>query len=133
MNTSTLIRIAAALLLAATLSNTQAASALQELAAADASFKYSAERDLWVQISAYDREGAPADLRTVEILEALNADGNETRVLERGLTDATGSFERKVRVPAATKQLTVRVGVLGITDTVTMNLDAGGTLTHTFE
>jgi len=133
MNNSTLIRFAAALLLAATLSNTQAASTLQAVVCADAGFQYSAERDLWVQISAYDREGAPADLRTVEILEALDADGNETRVLERGLTDATGSFERKVRVPAATKQLTVRVGVLGITNTVTMNLDAGGTLTHTFE
>jgi len=133
MNTSTLIRFAAALLLAATVSNTQAASSLQDLVSANANFQYSAEQDVWVQIAAYDIEGAPADLRAVEILEALDADGNETRVLERGLTDATGSFERKVRVPAATRQLTVRVGVLGITNTVTMNLDGSGTLTHTFE
>jgi len=133
MNTNTLIRIAAALLLAATVANTQAATALQDVVRADANFHYSAEQDLWVQLDAYDMEGAPADLRSVEILEALDADGNQTRVLDRGLTDTTGHFERKIRVPATTKQLTVRVGVLGITNTVTLALDGNGSVRHTFE
>ncbi len=132
MNNKTLTRFAAALVLTAAVSSTEAA-ALQDLVSVDANFQYSAEQDVWVRIAAYDMEGAPADLRTIEVLEPLDADGNDTRVLDRGLTDATGNFERKVRVPAGTKQLMVRVGVLGITNTVTMNLDGSGSLTHTFE
>lgn len=132
MNASTLIRSAAALLLAVTVSATQAAT-LQQLVCADPGFQYSAEQDVWVQIAVYDLEGAPADLRTVEIIEALDADGTATRVLDKGLTDATGNFERKVRVPSSTRQLTVRVGVFGINNVVTMNLDGSGSLTHTFE
>jgi hypothetical protein len=132
MNANTLIRSAAALLLAVTVSATQAAT-LQQLVTADPGFQYSAEQDLWVQIAVYDMEGAPADLRTVEIIEALDADGTATRVLDKGLTDTTGNFERKVRVPSTTRQLTVRVGVFGINNVVTMNLDGSGSLTYTFE
>ena len=36
-------------------------------------------------------------------------------------------------LPAAAKQLGGRVGVLGITNTVTMNRDGSATPTHTFE
>lgn len=132
MNANTLTRFATALFLAVTVSATQAAT-LQQLVSADPAFQYSAEQDLWVQIAVYDIEGAPADLRTVEIIEALDADGNETRVLDKGLTDATGTFERRVRVPTSTKQITVRVGVFGTNNVVTMNVDGSGTLTHTFE
>ena len=104
MNTNTLIRFAAALLLAAATANSYAATRLQDVVSANPGFQYAAERDLWVQITAYDVEGVPADLRSVEILEALDAAGNQTRLLDKGLTDATGNFERKVRVPSTTKK-----------------------------
>jgi len=133
MTTNILIRFAAALLLVAVSSNSFAAAQLQAVASADASFQYSAERDLWVQIAAYDVEGVPADLRSVEILEALDTEGHATRVLDKGLTDATGNFERKVRVPAGTTRLTVRVGVFGIPNSATLNLDSSGVIVHTFE
>lgn len=132
MPANVLTRLAAALFLTATVAATQAA-ALQEVASADANFQYSSERDLWVQIAAFDLDGAPADLRSIEVLEARDADGNETRVLDRGLTDTTGHFERKVRVPVAATHLTLRVGVLGISNMVTLHLDGSGTLSHTFE
>ncbi|HYN79556.1 MAG TPA: hypothetical protein VES73_17375, partial [Lamprocystis sp. (in: g-proteobacteria)] len=96
MNTNTLLRLAAALVLVAAAANTYAAAQLQNLVSAKADFQYSAEQDLWVQITAYDLEGVPAELRSVEIMEALDAAGNETRLLDKGLTDATGNFERKV-------------------------------------
>ncbi len=158
MTTNTLIRFAAALLLAAACSSTFAAAqlkdvvspdadfqpatttrtapgsgGLKDVVSPDADFQYTAEQDLWVQIAAFDVEGAPADLRSVEILEALDAEGQETRVLDKGLTDATGTFERKVRVPVGTTQLTVRVGVFGIPNTATLDLDGSGVIVHTFE
>jgi hypothetical protein len=133
MTTNTLTRFATALLLVAACSSTFAAAQLKDVVSPDADFQYTAEQDLWVQIAAYDVEGAPADQRSVEILEALDAEGQQTRVLDKGLTDATGSFERKVRVPAGTRQLTVRVGVFGIPNSVTLNLDDSGAFVHTFE
>lgn len=133
MTTNTLIRYAAALLLAAACSSTFAAAQLKDVVSPDADFQYTAEQDLWVKIAAFDVEGAPADRRSVEILEALDADGQQTRVLDKGLTDATGNFERMIRVPAGTKQLTVRVGVFGIPNTATLNLDGSGVTVHTFE
>lgn len=133
MTTNTLIRFAAALLLVVACANTFAAARLQEIVSPDADFQYTTEQDLWVQISAYDVEGAPADQRSVEILEALDAEGQATRVLDKGLTDAAGSFERKVRVPAGARQLMVRVGVFGIPNTVTLDLDGSGVIEHTFE
>ena len=133
MTTNTLIRFTTALLLVAACANTFAAAQLQDVGSPDAAFQYTAEQDLWVQIAAYDVEGAPADQRSVEILEALDAEGQATRVLDKGLTDATGSFERKVRVPAGARQLMVRVGVFGIPNSVTLNLDDSGVFVHTFE
>ncbi len=132
MKTNALTRFAAALILAAVATAPQAA-ALQDLVSADPSFQYSTERDLWVDVSAFDLEGAPADLRTVEVLEVLDGEGAQTRVIEKGLTDETGSFQRKIRVPANVRQLTVRVGVLGIDNTLTLDPAGRNEITHTFQ
>lgn len=131
MKTNALTRFAAALILAAAATAPQAA-ALKDLVSADPGFQYSAERDLWIDVTAYDIEGVPADLRTVEVLETLDADGN-TRLLDKGLTDETGSFQRKIRVPANVRQLTVRVGVLGIDNTLTLDPNGRTDITHTFQ
>ena len=132
MKTNALTRFAAALILAAVATAPQAA-ALKDLVSADPSFEYSTERDLWVDVSAFDLEGAPADLRTVEVLEVLDAEGTQTRVIEKGLTDETGSFQRKIRVPANVRQLTLRVGVLGIDNTLTLDPAGRNEITHTFQ
>jgi hypothetical protein len=133
MHNSTLIRLVATVLLTAVVSNVYAAAALQDVVTARADFQYSAERELWVQLSVVDVEGAPAELTSVEILEAGDAQSQGDRLLEKGLTDAGGGFERQIRVPATVKQLTVRVGVLGITNIVTLTLDDSGVVSHDFE
>jgi hypothetical protein len=133
MNKSNLIRLAAAVLLAALVSNAYAVAPLQDVVAAQADFQYSAERTIWVQISVCDVEGAPAELTTVEILDDSDPDGLGGQVVEKGLTDATGGFERQIRVPATAKQLTVRVGAMGIANVVTLTLDDSGVVSHSFE
>jgi hypothetical protein len=127
---TTLIRIAALALVIAS-ANLQASTALKDAVTVDAGFAYATEQDLWIDLSVYDIEGAHADHRVVEVLEQL--DGAEVRVIEKGLTDATGSFQRQIRVPATAGTITVRVGVFGISNSVEVALDGSGTLTHTFE
>lgn len=130
---SATIRLLTAAFLVAAFASAQAAAQLQDLVSADAEFRFSGERDLWVQLSVFDVEGAPADLTTVEILEAGDAMGQGARLLEKGLTDASGAFERQIRIPATAKQLTVRVGVLGIANIVTLTLDDSGVVSHAFQ
>lgn len=105
---------------------------LQEMVHPDQAFGYNAEEDLWVEINVNDLEGAPAGLRTVEILEPVPGRDGEFRVIERGLTDDWGNFDRKIRVPTRVKDLVVRVGVLGIDNTALIPLDATRTLHHEF-
>lgn len=105
---------------------------LKQAVCPDPDFGFSAEEDLWVEVSVNDLEGAPAGLRTVEILEPVEGTEGEFRVIERGLTDDTGHFDRKVRIPTRIKNVMIRVGVLGIDNTALVPVEANHSLHHEF-
>ena len=127
---SALIRFAALALLI-TAGNLHASAALDDVVTVAPGFAFQTERDLWVDLSVYDLEGAPADLRVVEIVE--QREGAAVRVIEKGVTDASGSFQRQIRIPATATTITVRVGVFGISNSVELALDDSGAVSHTFE
>lgn len=102
---------------------------LNQVAHPNLAFGFDAERDLWVEISVNDVEGAPAGKRTVEVLEPVNG---AYRVIERGLTDDQGNFDRQIRVPGAVKNLLIRVGVMGIDNSVLVPVNATLGLHHEF-
>ncbi len=105
---------------------------LKQVVCPDPDFGFSAEEDLWVDVSVNDLEGAPAGMRTVEILEPVAGTEGEYRVIERGLTDDWGHFDRKVRIPTRIKNVMIRVGVLGIDNTAVVPIEANHSLHHEF-
>jgi hypothetical protein len=98
----------------------------------DQAFGFDTERDLWVEVSVNDVEGAPAGQRTVEVLEPIDGEDGGFRVIERGLTDEWGNFDRQIRVPSSVKNVLIRVGVFGIDNSALVPVDATLNLHHEF-
>jgi len=112
--------------------NSKTSGPLKQVVQPDQDFGFSAEQELWVEISVNDLEGAPAGMRTVEVLEPVAGLDGEYRVIDRGLTDDWGNFDRKIQVPSSVKNLMIRVGVLGIDNAALVPVDATHTLHHEF-
>jgi hypothetical protein len=53
-------------------------------------------------------------------------------VIERGLTDEWGNFDRQIRVPSSVKNVLIRVGVFGIDNSALVPVDATLNLHHEF-
>lgn len=113
-------------------SGSKGQGALQDAVEVDPSFDFSAEKDVWVEVSVNDLEGAPAGHRTVEVLEPVPGEDGKFRVIERGFTDDWGNFDRQIRIPGSIQNLMIRVGVKGIANTATVPLDSALTLHHEF-
>jgi hypothetical protein len=107
------------------------AADIQDAVRADQEFDYQSERDVWIDVEVFDIEGTPAANRVIEILEPLDEAGFRTRLIDKGVTDDGGRFDRGVRVPSYLTQLVIRVRVLGIENQVMLPLD-GSDLRHEF-
>jgi hypothetical protein len=105
---------------------------LNQVVQPDQAFGFDTERDLWVEVSVNDVEGAPAGQRTVEVLEPIDGEDGGFRVIERGLTDEWGNFDRQIRVPSSVKNVLIRVGVFGIDNSALVPVDATLNLHHEF-
>lgn len=113
-------------------SSSKSSGPLNQSVQPDQNFDFSTEKDVWVEVSVNDIEGAPAGRRTVEILEQVSGEDGGFRVIERGLTDDWGNFDRKIRIPGAVKNIMIRVGVLGIDNSTLMPIDSTLSLHHEF-
>jgi len=136
MFNSALIKIAALVLIGAvslTGASASTAADLRTLVTVAPDFSFESEQSLWVDLTVTDIDGAPADLRSVEILAAFDAAGTSVKLLERGVTDVSGGYQRQIRVPTTVKYLTIRVGVLGIDNTRTLAISGDDLIAHHFE
>lgn len=113
-------------------SGSKSAKDLKQSVLTDDSFDYDSEKRVWVDIDVSDMEGAPADHRVVEVLEQLDEEGFELRVIERGVTDESGHYDGRIKVPSYVKNVVVRVGVLGIDNSYSAALDGNGMIEHDF-
>ena len=132
---STITRFATALMLVtcAAAPSMGLAQSLADLTDVADTFDYATERDLWLEIEAFDSEGVPADNRVVEVLEPLDDEGIAFRVIDKAVTDADGWLETRVRVPAHVQQVVVRVAVLGIDNDHTVAVAASDVVQHVFQ
>lgn len=112
--------------------STKSGGPLGNLVQPDQDFDFSTEKDVWVEVRVNDLEGVPADRRTVEILEPVAGEDGGFRVIERGLTDDSGSFDRKIRIPGSVRNLLIRVGVAGIDNSALVPVDSSLTLHRDF-